>query len=58
MLPPHIILRKINNMPEGPKKEKKLKWFHIQMKVVGICLLLQFAGIVAILVMVGLMIVG
>ena len=32
-LPPHIIKKKIDAMPDGPEKEKKLKSFRLQLKI-------------------------
>ena len=35
-LPPHIVKRHIDEMPEGPEKEKRLKSFNTQMKIVAV----------------------
>jgi len=35
-LPPHIVKRRIDAMPEGPEKQKQLKSFDRQMRIVAV----------------------
>ena len=41
-LPPHIIWNRIQEMPEGPEKEKRLKSFNFQMKIASIAYPIMF----------------
>ena len=41
-LPPHIIKRKIDAMPDGLEKDKKLKSFNIQMKIMAVVYPIMF----------------
>ncbi len=45
-LPPHVIWKQIQEMPEGDEKQKRLKSFHTQMKLsIVTCYITFFAMI-------------